>query len=146
MIELLTLSLLLLTILVLAIIIKQKWSSVLSLILIPFLIFNIGFSWYTIDDLWGHPRHQFSKEEMEILTVIIKKPDIYLLAKGSTDVEPIFYKIPYTEKTEKALKEAQKRMKSGVRVMIKKFQGKENDNSEFKLYDWDHKNLLKKEN
>jgi hypothetical protein len=140
MIIFLTASLLVLAILVLAILIQQGWTKFLTLLLIPFLIFNIGFSWFTINELWGTPRLGLPAVKLELLHAAIRKPFIYILAvEPDSDKEPVLYKIPYSKQTEEKLAKAGKKLKKNQRVSIEQEGKPTHDTDGIKLYDWDHK-------
>lgn len=103
-------------------------------IIIPFLIFNLGFSWYTISSLMGYPYHNTPPSEHQLLHFIVAKPNIYVLAK-ELNVEPRLYVFDYDEKTVKQLAEAKRQMQAGQRVMIDK-KVRPDGNIELKFYNF----------
>lgn len=146
MIILLSLSLFLLSIIVLILIIKLKWNNVVSLFLIPFLLFNIGFSWYTVNELWGQARNADPEENSEIMYVGVKKPWIYILVNDKEN-EVILYRIPYTKKMEEEAAKMRKELKKGQKLFIKPKENKSlEQESHFEWYKWKHEQMLPKIN
>lgn len=130
-------SLLLLTILVLVLVIRSGVRSLITMILIPFLLFNIGFSWYIVNDLWGRPKMGVPEHAVQFLNHSVAKPWIYIVVKDPDKEEPEFRKIPYTKDNEKKLSDAKAKTKNGQRVKIKE-QQIDGNTAEIKLYDWNH--------
>ena len=143
MIYLLTFSLLLLTILVILIAIRQKFRIWILLLIIPFLIFNIGFSYHTINELWGYPKQGYPQGEVELLTHKIEKPNVYILVREQNGKARL-YLIPYTKKTEEGLTGASQKMKKGQRMMMKN-QGHNTQESKFEFYSWKPAESMPKE-
>ena len=143
MIYLLTASLLLLTILVILIAIRQKFRVWIMVFIIPFLIFNIGFSYHTINELWGYPKEGYPKGEVELLAHKIEKPNVYILVREQSGKTRL-YLIPYTKKTEEDLKGAGQKMKKGQRMMMKN-QGHNTQESKFEFYSWQPAESMPKE-
>lgn len=114
------------------------------MILIPFLLFNIGFSWYLVDDLWGRPRLGLPKHEVQFLNHSVAKPWIYIVIKDPNKEEPEFRKIPYNKDNEKKLSEAKSKTKAGQRVIVKEQQNND-ETAEIKLYDWNHLDSMPKD-
>ena len=135
MIYLLAASLLLLTILVLIISVRQKFRLWIMLFIIPFLIFNIGFSYHTINELWGYPKQGYPKEEVELLAYKVEKPTVFIMVREKSGRTRL-YAIPYTKKTEEELEGAGKQIKQGQRMMIKNRGRKDDQESKFELYSW----------
>lgn len=103
-------------------------------IIIPFLVFNLGFSWHSISSLMGYPYDNTPPNEHQLLHFVVSKPDIYVLAKGPKE-EPRLYVFDYSEETAKRLSEAKKQMQGGQTVLIKK-DVKPNGNTELKFYNF----------
>ena len=143
MIYLLTASLLLLTILVILIAIRQKFRVWIMLFIIPFLIFNIGFSYHTINELWGYAKEGYPKGEVELLAHKIEKPNVYILVREQSGKARL-YLIPYTKKTEEGLNGASQKMKKGQRMMMKN-QGHNTQESKFEFYSWKPAESMPKE-
>lgn len=143
MIILLSLSLLFLSIIVLILIIKLKWNSTVSLILTPFLLFNVGFSWYTVNELWGQAKLAKPKAKSEIVYVGVNKPWIHLLVKDIEN-EIRFHKIPHTKEMEKEVAKIQKEMKKGQKIYIEADNKNNEEESHFEWYKWKHEQALPK--
>jgi len=139
MITLLFLSLFLLSILVIVLIIKLNWNSVISIFLFPFLLFNIGFSWYTVNELWGQPRNETPEQNSQVMYIGVSKPWIHILVKEET--ETIFYRIPYTKEMEKQVSKMQRELKKGQKIFIER---KNDEKSHFEWYRWKHELSLPK--
>lgn len=134
MIYVLTASLLILTIIVIAIAIHSQFRVWIMALLIPFLIFNIGFSYHTIKELWGYPVEESPKTEVELLSYKIAQPNIFLMVR-QPDGRVRLYQIPYTKKTEEELKGAGQAMKKGQRIMMKNH-GRQDQESKVEFYSW----------
>lgn len=87
-------------------------------IIVPFLIFNLGFSWYSISSLLGYAYNSTPPSEHQLLHYIVAKPRIYVLTVGPKQ-EPRFYVFDYDPETAKRLSQAGQQIESGQRVMIK---------------------------
>lgn len=144
MIILLIASLFILSIIVIVLIIKLNWKSAVSLFLIPFLVFNIGFGWYTINKLWGQARQGKPEPHLQVVDVIVDKPWVYLLVKDK-DKQYIFHKIPYNKETEKQAAKAQKQLKKGQKIFIDETKNKNlEQQTHFEWYVWRHEQSLPK--
>ena len=130
-----------------AIKLKKNW---IVFILIPLLVFNIGFSWHTIDKLWGTPRHGFPDKESEVLYQQVAKPWVYFLVKEKEEPHPTLYTVPWTKELEKKMQEVQKKMKQGKKVLAKrddrKQKGQTDDKADLLFYEWDYKQDLVRKN
>ena len=104
-------------------------------IVIPFLMFNLGFGWYSISSLLGYAYTATPPADHQLLHFVVAKPDIYVLAKGPQN-EPRLYKFDYSEETAKKLAEAGQQMRSGQQVMIKKNEKVFSD-SELEFYNFE---------
>lgn len=140
---LLTASLTILTIIVLIIIIKQRWNSLVTMILVPFLLFNISFSWYTINDLWGAPKEGLPTNSFQIVYAKVLKPWIYILTVEPDKNYPVFRIISWTEENQKEIEKGQRGQKAGKRMLAKKKEGSADD-SQLQMYEWDHKQSIPK--
>ena len=134
MIYLLTASLLLLTVLVIIITIRQRFRTWIVLLIIPFLVFNIGFSYHTVNELWGYAKQGYPREEVELLAYKIEKPDIYVMVREKNGKARL-HLIPYTKKTEDDLNGAGREMKKGQRIMMKN-RGHDIQESRVEFYSW----------
>ena len=123
-----------------AIRLKKNW---IVFILIPLLVFNVGFSWHTIDKLWGTPRHGFPDVEVEIIAMKVNKPWAYFLVKEPNEEHPTLYMKPWTKELEKKMTEGQRKMKAGKKVVGKEKKpeqrGMTQDPGEMLLYEWNYK-------
>ena len=135
MIYLLSASLLLLTILVLIMAVRQKFRLWIMLLIIPFLIFNIGFSYHTINELWGYPKQGYPENEVELLAYKVEKPTVYIMVREQSGRTRL-YAIPYTKKTEEELDGAGQQIKKGQRMMIKNQGRKDDQESKLEVYSW----------
>lgn len=137
-------SLLLLTVFVLVLAIRSGVRSWINMILIPFFLFNIGFSWHIVDDLWGRPKMGLPEHEVQFLNHSVAKPWIYIVVKDANKEEPEFRKIPYNKENEKKLSKAKEKTKAGHRVIVKEQRDKDNA-AEILLYDWNHLESMTKD-
>jgi len=87
-------------------------------ILIPFLIFNLGFSWYTLLELKGWPYHSYPINEYIFIHGFENESHVYLILQDLNE-EPRLYAIPYTEENSKRLQKGLQLAKQGYRVMIR---------------------------
>ena len=139
MIYVLTITLLALAILTIVTLIKIQGSSPIFWILVPLLIFNIGFTWIVMYDLKGWPVDAMPPNDSTFYNSIMSKPDIYVVAKPKDANEPRFYVIPFTEENAEQVKNAGQMKERGQIVIIKQ----ERDN--FKAEVFDHTTENKKE-
>ena len=103
-------------------------------IIIPFLIFNLGFAWHSISSLLGYPYNGLPPSEHRLLHYIIAKPDIYILAQENNK-EPRLYVFDYDPETAKKLTAAARDMDAGQNVVIKQ-QNKFNNESSLEFYNF----------
>lgn len=142
MIYMLTASLLLLTILVIITTIRSRLRTWMYVLIIPFLIFNIGFTYHSIKELWGYPVKGFPKYEVELLAFKIEQPNVYVMVREPSG-SPRLYMIPYNKKEEEGLQSANRDMRKGVRVMMKG--SMEQEESRFEIYPWKPSEMMPKE-
>jgi len=119
MIYLLSLSIIVLFLLVIVAIWRSGFKHWSLWIIVPFLVFNLGFSWYSISSLLGYAYENTPPSEHQLLHFIVAKPKIYVLAVGKGE-DPRFYEFDYDAETAKKLSQAGREMESGQRVMIRK--------------------------
>ena len=134
MIYLLTASLLVLTILTLITAIRARYRTEIIVLLIPFLIFNIGFSYHTVKELWGYSVEGFPEDEVELMAHKVEQPNIFIMVRERNGKARL-YEIPYTKKTEEQLEGAGKAMKRGQRMMMKP-NGQRDQESKVEFYSW----------
>ena len=135
MIYLLTVSLLILTIVTVIVAIRIRFSTAIMVLLIPFLIFNIGFSYHTVKELWGYPVEGLPEDEVELIAYKVEQPNVFVMVRQQ-DGKTRLYMIPYTRKTEDQLEGAGKAMKRGQRMMMKDSNGDEGQDSKVEIYSW----------
>ena len=131
MIYVLTITLLALAILTIVTLIKIQGSSPIFWILVPLLIFNVGFTWIVMYDLKGWPVDTMPPNESTFYSSILSKPDIYIVAKPSDANKPRFYIIPFTEENAEQVKRASQMKERGQTVIIKQ----ERDNFKAEVFD-----------
>lgn len=108
------------------------------------MIFNIGFSYHTVNELWGYPVKASPKTEVELLAYKIEKPNIFIMIREQ-DGQVRLHQIPYTKKNEEQLDSAGKAIKRGQRMIMKR-QGRENDQeSRVEFYSWQPAEFMPKE-
>ena len=139
MLELLVISVFILSLMVLIIIIKQGWNSGLTLFLTPFLLFNIAFGWYTIDDMWGQARNGMP-DDVVFVNGFVQKPWIYVVVIDPKDEvkTPTFHKMPWSKQNEEQLKKGQEAKKRGQPMLAKIQKQSNNTDKQLQLYEWDH--------
>ncbi len=144
MIYLLTSSLLVLAILVLVTAIKQRFRTWILIFIIPYLIFNIGFMYHTVKELWGYPVEAYPKGDVELLAYKIEQPNIIIVVRESSGKSRL-HVIPYEEKTEEKIEGAGKNIKKGQRMMMKNL-GDNDQESKLEFYSWNPADSMPKEN
>jgi hypothetical protein len=144
MLILLAISLIILTLFVIISLIRTKFNSIIIIIVTPFLLFNIGFGWHTINELWGSAKHGFPKEEVEIVAVHMAKPEIFVVIKRKEDQKIRLHAIPATKENEKRLSDAKEKIKKGQRMMAKGNDENNNDSQDVIVYKWNHMESLPK--
>jgi hypothetical protein len=108
-------------------------------IIIPFVIFNLGFSWHTIESLKGYPYANYPPADHQLLFSAIAKPKIYLLTIGNNE-KPRLYVIDYTDEMAKKLAQAKQKMDQGQLVMTHRGDRTIKNNSlEFYIFDLEKK-------
>lgn len=142
MLYLLTASLLLLTVIVILMTIRARYKTWILMLIIPFLIFNIGFTYHTIQEFWGYPVKGYPKVEVELLAAKVEQPDAFVVVRYP-DGRTRLHQIPYTKSDEERLKGAMKEMRKGRRMMLK--ENGENLESRFEIYPWKPAEMMPKE-
>lgn len=138
-------SLFLLTVIVLILLVKQRWNVVLTVVLVPFLLFNVAFSWHTIESLWGQPREGLPEDSFQIIYQKSDKPWIYLLVVEPEVDYPIFRKIPWTKQNQETLEKGQRAKKEGKVMIAKKKETADSSDEQIELYEWDFKRSMPKD-
>lgn len=142
MIYLLTASLLALTILTIITSIRARYRTWILILLIPFLVFNIGFTYHTIQELWGYPVKDYPKGEVELLAAKIEQPNVLIMVRYP-DGRSRLHQIPYTKRDEEQLSGAAREIRQGRRVMMNNLG--QNQESRFELYPWKPSEMMPKE-
>jgi len=87
-------------------------------IIVPFLSFNLGLSWYILtEELKGWPLYSTPGKDQQLLFATVSKPTIFVLVIKEGSVEPRLYGVPYTDNMATKVQEALKSIKKGQRVM-----------------------------
>ena len=94
----------------------RHWS---TWIIIPFLIFNLGFSWYSISSIMGYAYNGLPPTDHQMLYAVVSKPNIYVLAQGPQDA-PRLYVFDYDEETARKVGQAAQQIASGQLVMTRR--------------------------
>lgn len=127
------------TILLFVLVIVSLWQSGFKhwslWIIVPFLIFNLGFGWYSVSSLLGYAHHGMPPSDHQLLHAVVSKPDIYILAQGPQD-SPRLYVFDYSEETAKKLAQAKQQIDSGQRVMTQR-KDKLNIDGQLEFYNFD---------
>ena len=103
--------------------------------LIPFVLFNLGFSWHTLSELRGWPYHATPVADAQMLSAHVQKPWIYFVVQ-QVNQEPRLYAVPHTPERAKQAHQAQQRAAQGHQIMIMKKPTAESD--DFILYEFHH--------
>jgi len=139
-------SLMLLTIIVLVVMIKEKWNPILMSILVPFLLFNVAFSWHTVNDLWGQPKDGLPEDDsFRVVYAKNAKPWIYLLTIEPDVDYPVFRRIPWTKQSQEQLEKGTKAQKEGKRMVAKKSKTPTDADTQIELYEWDAQTAMPKD-
>ena len=138
-------SLLILTVLVLVMFILTKGSRLkqwIVYLVVPFLLFNIGFSWHTVHEMLGQATISLPKGKFDVMSVSKLGENLYIVVKQQDKDEPTFHTIPNTEKNKKQFEKAQKMLKKNIPV-----KGEftlEQSEAQLNLYQWDHQKAMPK--
>lgn len=142
MIYLLTASLLLLTVLTIITAIRARYRTWILILIIPFLVFNIGFTYHTIQELWGYPVKSYPQGEVELLAAKIEQPNVLIVVRYP-DGRTRLHQIPYTKIDEEQLNGANRELRKGQRIMMNN-RGQTQE-SRFELYPWKPSEMMPKE-
>ena len=141
----LSISLLMLTLLVLVMYIASRGTRLhgwFVYLVIPFLLFNIGFSWHTVNEVLGQATTRYPSGKFDIMAVSKGQGYVYLVVKEQDRDEPTFHQLPDTEENKKEAERTERLLKKNIRM-----QGEvvENQNkAQFKSYMWDHQQAMPK--
>lgn len=140
----LSISLLMLTLLVLVMFIASRGTKLhgwFVYLVIPFLLFNIGFSWHTVHEMLGQATTRYPAGKFDIVSVSKVQDMLYIVVKEKDSDEPTFHKIPDTEENRKQADAVEKQLKKNVR-MQGEFSGNTN---QLKAYKWNHQQAMPKQ-
>lgn len=138
-------SLLVLTVLVLVIFILTKGGRLkqwVVYLVVPFLVFNIGFSWHTVNEILGQATANLPIGKFDVIAVGKKDEQLYIVVKQQDRDEPTFHTIPNTEENKKQLDSAQKLLKKNIPV-VGEF-STEQSLGKLNVYKWDHQRAMPK--
>ena len=138
-------SLMLLSIIVIAVLIALKSTAFkwVSYFIIPFLLFNIGFSWHTVNDLLGRATERLPEGQFEVLSVFTNKPFVYIVVREEGRDDPTFHKIPDTKQNRNKGAEAKELLKKGIKIQGEFRPGEQTPGFEF--YKWNHQAEMPKD-
>lgn len=141
----LSVSLLLLTLLVLVMYIASRRTRLhgwFLYLVIPFLLFNIGFSWHTVNEMLGHATTRYPNGKFDIMAVSKGDGFIYLVVKEQDSDEPTFHQLPDTEENKKEAERTERLLKKNIRMQGEIIE--ERNKGHFKSYMWDHQQAMPK--
>lgn len=148
MIYLLALSLMVLVITSILAIIKSDMRARTMAWIIPLLVFNVGFSWHTIDALRGQPTQAAIQGEHELIFVHISRPNILLLVQSGAAV-PVYHALPYSDRLARDLTAAQKSIQGGQKTMMRprdrSGSGDPIPDHHYEFYPFDHEHVMPKQ-
>lgn len=130
----LTASLIILGVLVILMAMEYRRIRPWLIVLIPFILFNLGFTWYNLQQLAGYPSNGTIKDNSYVLHATTARPWIYVSVWQPQDDHPRLYQLPYSKKLEDQLEKIMAQMQKGQRVLIKKSQ--DNSAGDYEFYSW----------
>lgn len=80
-------------------------NNTLTFFLIPVALVSSIFSGYTMLALQGTPIDGIPEEQVEVIWVEVQKPHIYFNVRPVGELQPVYYRIPYTEDNAKKMQE-----------------------------------------
>jgi len=80
-------------------------NNTLTFFLIPLALVASIFSGYTMLALQGTPIDGIPEERVEVIWVEVQKPHIYFNVRVIGELQPVYYRIPYTEDNAKKMQE-----------------------------------------
>ena len=78
-------------------------NNTLTFFLIPVALVSSIFSGYTMLALQGTPIDGIPEEQVEVIWVEVQKPHIYFNVRPVGELQPVYYRIPYTEDNAKKM-------------------------------------------
>ena len=97
-----------------SIIVSNKTNRLITFFLVPLIISASIVSFYAIHSLQGRAIHEWPKGEIQIVSITVKKPKIWLTVIHKGDIEPKFYGIQWTTENAKQIQRLAKRMELGI--------------------------------
>mgnify|MGYP000209159111 FL=1 len=88
-------------------------NNILTFFLIPLALVASIFTGYTLFALQGTPINDMPKGQVEVIWVEIQKPNIYFLVRPAGETQPVYHRIPYTNKNADKMAELQKKADGG---------------------------------
>lgn len=88
-------------------------NNILTFFLIPLALVASIFTGYTLFALQGTPINDMPKGQVEVIWVEIQKPNIYFLVRPAGETQPVYHRIPYTNKNADKMSELQKKANGG---------------------------------
>jgi hypothetical protein len=106
-------------------------NNTLTFFLIPVALVSSIFSGYTMLALQGTPIDGIPEEQVEVIWVEVQKPHIYFNVRPVGELQPVYYRIPYTEDNAKKMQELAKAAGQGrpEKGKFKKADGDRKDQS-----------------
>ena len=89
-----------------------------TFILVPLILIVGTISGYSLQLLKGTPIYQIPVGEVQIVSMHIEKPTIWVLVKGEGDSTPKFYGMPYTKETAENLQSIQAQNQSSGKFVV----------------------------
>lgn len=111
-------------------------------LLIPFVIFNLGFSWHTVTELQGWPFNSTPATEKQFLYATADADHIYILAQAAGQ-RPRLYAVANTPETAQQVQAARAASERGEVVFVKP--GGPSSQDPLQFYQFDHVRAMPKE-
>ena len=89
-----------------------------TFVLVPLILFVGIVSGYSLQVLKGTPIYNIPTGEVQVISINIEKPTIWVLVKGEGDSTPKFYGMPYTKETAENLQSIQAENQSSGKFVV----------------------------
>ena len=111
-----SLALMLITVvLVLYTLIASRQKPFLVFLIIPVFVYTVFYTWNVINYFKGYPLYNLpTEEQLQIVSIKVNKPSIYIIVAEPDHAVPRYYVIPYTDSNEKNFKGLQSMSEKGV--------------------------------
>lgn len=93
--------------------IQTRKNYFLLFLLIPFFLASTIYAAYAIYVLQGTPRDGVPRGTVEMVHVIMQKPDILFLARVGDNTIPTYFRIPYNDENKKMMGKLQQQIEAG---------------------------------